>query len=440
MSDLFTKVSCTYCQEEINNVRVRCCICPDFDICLQCFSIGAEIGPHKSDHAYQLMDPCSTSIFGGRGAWTGGEHLLLLDAVELYGFGNWELISEHVETRSAEEVKEEYIARYVDGNLGKVTMTNPNLKKPVLVDHTIDDDASVTPAPPLDVTLEEANLLGYKPYRDDYEMEYNMEAEGLVSKLSLDPEEDSGVEIVLKLMIVDMYMRRLKERTRRKKIVKDYQLVAKYFENLRMDPYKAQITRDQRELKDKFRVFSQFMRPADYERITSSLEKEKDLRHRLSELTRYRSLGLRTQEEINQYEQHVVQRQNSEPGTSSMVQLEFHQNGNSDEQDIPMDIISGETETNGCSSSSNVDLSPVDASTLRYHPMGNLLSENEINLCANLNIRPGHYTTLKLMIIQDNLVSPGKYRNLPAEGEEGSVKEAITQYLSTSGWLPNMSF
>lgn len=48
------------------------------------------------------MDHCAATIFGGRGAWTGKEHLQLLDAVELYGFGNWELISEHVETRTAE--------------------------------------------------------------------------------------------------------------------------------------------------------------------------------------------------------------------------------------------------------------------------------------------------------------------------------------------------
>jgi transcriptional adapter 2-beta len=44
----------------------------------------------------------SVSIFGGRGNWTGGEELQLLDSVELYGFGNWELVSQHVETRSPE--------------------------------------------------------------------------------------------------------------------------------------------------------------------------------------------------------------------------------------------------------------------------------------------------------------------------------------------------
>lgn len=34
-SDLYAKYNCTYCQEEINGIRVRCAECIDFDICLQ---------------------------------------------------------------------------------------------------------------------------------------------------------------------------------------------------------------------------------------------------------------------------------------------------------------------------------------------------------------------------------------------------------------------
>lgn len=34
-SDLYAKYNCTYCQEEINGVRVKCTECVDFDICLQ---------------------------------------------------------------------------------------------------------------------------------------------------------------------------------------------------------------------------------------------------------------------------------------------------------------------------------------------------------------------------------------------------------------------
>lgn len=49
-----------------------------------------------------LQDHCAISIFGGRGSWTGREELQLLEAVELYGFGNWEFVSEYVQTRTPE--------------------------------------------------------------------------------------------------------------------------------------------------------------------------------------------------------------------------------------------------------------------------------------------------------------------------------------------------
>ncbi|XP_056640082.1 transcriptional adapter 2B [Diorhabda sublineata] len=463
MTDLFAKVNCTYCQEEINTVRVKCCVCVDFDICLQCFSVGAEIGPHRNDHAYKFVDHCAASIFGGKGAWTGKEYLQLLDAVELYGFGNWELISEHVETRSPEEVKEEYIARYLDGNIGKATLASVTANKPALIDHVTEDDGPLSPSvtaklPPLDVTLEEARLLGYKPHRDDYEREYNMEAEQLVCKLVLDPEQDTEMEIVLKLAIIDMYVRRLRERARRKRIVRDYQLVAKYFANMRKDPTKMpQLTKEQRELRDRFRVFSQFLSSGEHERLIASLEREKELRHRLSELIKYRSLGLTTQDEIIHYEQHAaherqqqLRQSNNKSGSSGYVTREYHhQNGKSGDQDtgsIEKKFTWAQNDacdTNSYSFNNNSNsVSSSDVSTLQHCPMGNLLSENEIHLCASLNIRPIHYTTMKSLLIQDNLQSPGKYRNVSTDADslEISTKDVITRYLTYSGWLPNVSF
>lgn len=72
------------------------------------------------------------------------------------------------------EVKEEYIARYLDGNIGKATLASVTANQLTLTDHVSEDDGPLSPSvtsrlPPLDVTLEEARLLGYKPHRDDYE-------------------------------------------------------------------------------------------------------------------------------------------------------------------------------------------------------------------------------------------------------------------------------
>ncbi|XP_019881745.1 transcriptional adapter 2B [Aethina tumida] len=453
MADLFAKVSCTYCQEDINGVRVQCCVCTDFDMCLQCFASGAEIGPHKNDHAYKFYDQCAVSIFGGKGAWTGREELMLLDAVEFYGFGNWERVAQDVETRTAEEVKEEYISRYLEGNIGKATWAALENHKPILYDHVPEDNGPLSPSvtarlPPLEITPEEARLLGYKPYRDDYEREYNMEAESLVSKLQLDPAEDSELEIALKLSIVDIYTRKLRERARRKRIVRDYQLVSKYFSTLRKDPPKRPLTKEQRELRDKSRVFAQFLTSGEHDRLIASMERERELRHRLNELLRYRNLGLTTQEEIIHYEQHAAfqrqqQMRQSKSGSSGYL---------TSTQECPTENGNGEIESSSTEKKStwhredvpennNTSLSqrPSAATSavdppISTQPPETLLSKSEIQFCTDLEIQPVHYNTLKSLIIQESLVAPKKH--VSEETKEFGIKEAVTQYLGFSGWLP----
>lgn len=73
-----------------------------------------------------------------------------------------------------------------------------------------------------------------------------MAAEQLVSSMELNLKEDSSLEIALKLAHVDMYTRRLRERARRKRVVRDYQLVANFFCSLRKDSNKTSLTKEQK--------------------------------------------------------------------------------------------------------------------------------------------------------------------------------------------------
>lgn len=47
---------CNYCNKDITGkIRIKCFNCPDFDLCIECFSVGAEVQPHKSNHPYRVM-------------------------------------------------------------------------------------------------------------------------------------------------------------------------------------------------------------------------------------------------------------------------------------------------------------------------------------------------------------------------------------------------
>ncbi|XP_066991361.1 transcriptional adapter 2B isoform X2 [Anabrus simplex] len=314
MADLFAKYNCTYCQEDITGLRIKCAECADFDLCLQCFSAGAEIGPHKNDHAYQFMDSGAVGVCLGRGGWSAREELHLLDAIEQYGFGNWEDISRHIETRSPEEAKEEYIARFIEGNIGRLTWPAAASSRPNLSDQTSPDCGPLSPTltarlPPLDVTPEEAALLGYMPQRDDFEREYDNDAESLVSPLFVNNHEDEEYDIALKLAQVDMYTRRLRERTRRKRVVRDFQLVSQFFSTIRKDrpSSRKKLSKEEKEFHDRMRVLTQFNTAQEHEQFLQSLLKARDLRIRISELMRYRRNGLTRHEECAHFEQERIQ-------------------------------------------------------------------------------------------------------------------------------------
>lgn len=57
---------------------------------------------------------------------------------------------------------------------------------------------------------------------------------------------ENFVFLALKLAQVDMYISSLRERARRKRIVKDYQLVSQFFAARKERPPKKKLTREQK--------------------------------------------------------------------------------------------------------------------------------------------------------------------------------------------------
>ncbi|KAK9924351.1 hypothetical protein M0R45_032726 [Rubus argutus] len=104
---------CNYCQKDISGkTRIKCGVCPDFDLCIECFSVGAEVQPHKCNHPYRVMDNLSFPLICPD--WNADEEMLLLEGIEMYGFGNWTEVSEHVGTRRRQQCIDHYNAIYMN--------------------------------------------------------------------------------------------------------------------------------------------------------------------------------------------------------------------------------------------------------------------------------------------------------------------------------------
>ncbi|XP_058839734.1 transcriptional adapter 2B-like [Topomyia yanbarensis] len=471
--ELFAKYTCTNCQEDIPGIRVHCVVCSDFELCLACFAAGAEIGPHRNDHSYQFMDSGILSIYRGKGGWSAREELHLLDAIEQYGFGNWEDISKHIETRTSEEAKDEYVSKFLNGTVGRHTWTMATDHRPKLTDHTSDDTGPLSQLltqklPPMDCSSEEAAALGYMPNRDDFEREYDPTAEQLVSTLSLQP-DDEDVDMLLKLAQVDIYTRRLRERARRKRVVRDYQLVANFF---RGNAKRAKMNRDQREFRERLRTFSQFYTSKEFENLIASLERERGLRIRLSELNRYRWNGLQRMDESVHFEQHAAAAQHRNTGPYGHGRTDNRNKGASCETNkgslaLSSSQIARRSENDGRNLNStgqrlthhiddrvfsdgsfnnrNYSDSSRGTDPSRHHGQSNLhgnqvfpdpallqqpgvklLTSNELQLCNSLNLPVTRYLSLKTVLLGRPSLDHGI-----SSVAEGMVKK----YLIKSGWL-----
>lgn len=229
---------CTYCEERFNSkygIHVKCQTCQDMKLCLDCFSAGAEIGEHTSDHPYELVDSGSFSIIDE--SWKAYEELALLEAIELYGIGSWTEIANAVGgERTPEECSDRYLRVYVENFFGRSAWNAIDKNLYAITDHTCLHDQPLSPSLSLpekekivDITREQQLRLGYMPKRDDFEREYDNDAELLVSRLAVNANDDTELDQELKVAHINMYTDKLRERFRRKRIVLEYNLVKLFF-------------------------------------------------------------------------------------------------------------------------------------------------------------------------------------------------------------------
>ncbi|EKU20936.1 histone acetyltransferase complex component, partial [Nannochloropsis gaditana CCMP526] len=341
---------CNYCMRDISNtIRIKCAevsTCPDWDLCVDCFGAGVELGKHKNDHPYRVVDNTHYPIFSPD--WTATEELLLLSALEAHGMGNWGKVAELLNCKEKTEkaCMEHYYDLYLHsyGSIlpkqtlggGETTalvseeeyrMRPLDLARYPEAVHLIG-----APPPPPDGTPYErpragrereggkegegktgkekegegkeggpsqANdaIPGYMPLRGDFDVEHDNEAELILAEMEILPDEDPA-EKQLKLMVVDVFNRKLDEREKRKAFVKEYNLI----DYKALQNKEKRKPKDERELIAKLRVFARYQTPQEHEQFVLGILEAKRLRKRIEQLQQYRRLGIRTQAEALAYE------------------------------------------------------------------------------------------------------------------------------------------
>lgn len=380
------KYHCDYCQKDLStSLRIKCNECDDFDLCLECFSVGAQVTPHKNTHAYRVVDSLSFPVYTM--GWGADEETLLLEGVEHFGLGNWPQIASHV-GRSAEDCKEHYFRVYIETDCFPQPQKSEELRSPHAVediknlieekrragarkiaamksgvklededvlapgeqgaDAEKDSDSNLqdktvevkehptattgtktphsnTVGSPADgtpvVALAESQHSGYHAKRNEFEIEYDHEAENLIAELDF-ADDDTEEEQAEKLKLIEIYNKRLDERERRKAFVLSRGLVKVKRQQL----IDRRRTNSEKDLLGKLRVLARYMPHPQWEALSDGLTIEGRLRARIQELKEYRSMGMRTFEEVDAYVESAGPGKkepsiNNQPGRSKLQRI-----------------------------------------------------------------------------------------------------------------------
>lgn len=199
----------------------------DVNICTVCFASGAEFKNHKNDHNYRVLND-NFNLFENSD-WTAKEELTLLNS--LITWSNFSIASKELPNRTLNDIKEHYdyfyLLRHGSKLLPEFTKSpEAGYPEPVIPYRFRLSNVQDPPRNSANSTSYHS-LAGYNAARSDFELEYDANAEDLICNLKLPEPDDPYYDIITKLQcsIIKSYNNRLRERLRRKCIIRNHGLI-----------------------------------------------------------------------------------------------------------------------------------------------------------------------------------------------------------------------
>lgn len=497
---------CNYCNKDISGkIRIKCVMCSDFDLCVECFSVGAEVHPHKSNHPYRVMDNLLFPLICPE--WNADEEILLLEGIEMYGLGNWAEVAEHVGTKSKARCIEHYNTIYMNSpsfplpdmshvigksreellamakeyaEISKGTPTcgeenGAKTESPSSARTKLEDQRKECPAghsssnissgtvinevgsgegssyantsagalkgvssivPSKDghdnIKVEDRSigekkprifgekgpsmkeLSGYNSKRQEFEVEYDNDAEQLLADMEF-KDTDSNGDHDLKLRVLHIYSKKLDERKRRKDFILERNL-------LYPDPFEEDLTMEEKDLCHHYRVFMRFHSREEHEQLLRSIIEEHRILKRIQDLQEARAAGCYTSVDAERYIEQKIKRETEENARRAKEGFQAVSSGKSLQRSSQKgDDMSphGGIRSPGVPDSEGKHLSPTTKGLALSNFSENwdvteflgadLLSNSEKKLCGEIRILPTHYLnmlqTMSMGILNGNITN-----------------------------------
>uniref|UniRef100_A0A670Z4C8 Transcriptional adapter n=1 Tax=Pseudonaja textilis TaxID=8673 RepID=A0A670Z4C8_PSETE len=387
--DPFDKPPCRGCSSYLAEPYIKCAECspPPFLLCLQCFTRGFEYKKHQSDHSYEIM----TSNFPVLDpTWTAQEEMALLEAVMDCGFGNWQDVANQMSTKTKEECEKHYMKHFINNPLFASSLLH--LKQAGEKQQTslaIPFYATEDPPRPTFDSLLSRDMAGYMPARADFIEEFDNYAEWDLRDIDF-VEDDSDLLHALKIAVVDIYHSRLKERQRRKKIIKDHGLInLRKFQILeRRYPKKVQ------DLYESMRRFARILGPTEHDKFIESHALEFELRTEIKRLQEYRVAGI-----TNFCSKYILDSTNSSSPQRTTISLVIVTSNSGAAKKLVLQILTPSNQSWwSYLSTGRRSAPPLNLTGL---PGTEKLNEKEKELCQIVRLVPGAYLEYKAALVNE---------------------------------------
>lgn len=432
---------CDYCSKDITHEpRVKCAECVDFDLCVWCFSVGVEIFPHKNTHPYKVMDRLDFPLF--EPDWCAEDELMLLDAIDMCGLGNWEEIAEQLASpgKDADEIRRHYNAVYLDSE----TCPLPDPRKVIPMDSSDRPAPPAAPPQPAEATQQapfsvanipkpvfsqEEQSASYNPLRTEFEIEWENEVEIVLKDIGFSA-EDSEADREVKHRAMLAYHWITRERARRREFIISNGLLE--YRRLHLADRKFFVDRGSskeplapktRDLLTQMRALMQVAPRKEYEELLHATAIEHDLRRRIDNLQALRAAGIRSYAAAEVYSMDKQRRELD------------RKVGEYD--DRPMVISRQSSGLPGRPSKKLKGDLKSKIFTISSMPGSCLLSDSERNLCALLHLSPSQYLSTKEVVIRESDLCGGIHRSKVRKltGLELTKVISLLQYFAENGWI-----
>ncbi|KAH3687094.1 hypothetical protein WICPIJ_001923 [Wickerhamomyces pijperi] len=397
------KYHCDVCSSDCTNrVRISCAICPEYDLCVPCFSQGAYTANHKPYHDYKVIETHTYPIFDEY--WGADEELSLITGSQSLGLGNWQDVADHIGGRSKEEVGKHYEEIYLnsgeyplpemDKDFSHISPNEMNQRRK----RRLEERRNLPLPPPRKPTASVPlchDVQGFMPGRLEFEHEFENEAEVTVKDMIFDP-DDQTTDIELKLAILDIYNSRLTTRAEKKRLLIDNGIM-EYRKNITIDKKRS---KEERELYNKLKAYAQVLSPEDFETFSNDMLGELRTRMRIRQLQEWRQNGITTIEAGQKFEKDKLQRaanlQRYGMTNGSRHTANSLQHSSSHRRTPTVDIKK---------SNKNLTISEIQHS-LDF----NLLTSDEQDFITSVKILPKPYLIIKQVLLAESLKQGGSIK------------------------------